>query len=59
MFSPVIVFKRVVRGVSIVVGVVAVSVMLAAATLWLRRIHIATRAVHAGGGQGIDDVSSG
>lgn len=58
MFSPVIVFKRVVRGVSIVVGVVAVSVMLAAATLWLRRIHIATRAVHAVlARQGMDDVS--
>jgi len=58
MFSPVIAFKRVVRGVSIVVGVVAVSVMLAAATLWLRRIHIATRAVHAVlARQGIDDVS--
>ncbi|NLC83040.1 MAG: hypothetical protein GX748_17815, partial [Lentisphaerae bacterium] len=51
-------FKRVARRVSIIAGVVAISVALAAVTLWLRRVNVATRTVRALlARQGIEDLS--
>jgi len=51
-------FKRMARWVLISAGVVAISVALAAVTLWLRRVNVATRTVRALlARQGIEDLS--
>jgi len=51
-------FKRMARWVSILAGVVAIGVALAAVTLWLRRVNVATRTVRALlARQGIEDLS--